>query len=428
MTFSDLNLNKQLLNALDDMGIETPTRIQEATFSTIMSGRDVIGIAQTGTGKTIAYLLPLLRLWKFSKERHPQILIIVPTRELVEQVLETAQQLTEYTNAHIVGVYGGKNIKRDIESVEMGCDVLVATPGRLIDLCLKGALKLKNARKLVIDEVDEMLELGFRHQLLHIFDLLPKRRQNLLFSATMTEQVEELIEEYFNLPEVIEAAPVGTPLENIDQSAYTLPNFKSKVNLLNHLLSSDASMNKVLIFCATKKWADTLYEALEPDHPEQVGVIHSNKTQNYRFRSVSDFASGELRLLIATDIIARGIDISEVSHVVNFDMPETAEGYMHRIGRTGRAGAQGIALSFITEDDAEMRAEIEELMTQQIPDVDIPEEVELTEELLLAEMPTIMMKNQLTKGPQVQLGKAFEAKKRVPSPPKETRKDRKKRY
>jgi len=380
MRFSDFNLNKGLFRALDDLGFDTATHIQAASFSTIMSGRDVIGVAQTGTGKTLAFLLPLLRLWKFRKDRHPQIIIVVP---------------------QTVGVYGGTNIRNQVAAVEAGLDVIVGTPGRLMDLSLKGALNLKYCKKLVIDEVDEMLNLGFRHQLIMLLDLLPAKRQNLLFSATMTEEVHDLIETFFNNPEVIEAAPTGTPLMNISQSAYRIPNFKSKVNLLLHLVQDEETYHKVLVFVSTKKLADILIRAIEEEQGEHSAVIHSNKSQNQRFRSVEEFKSGEKRLLIATDIIARGIDIDGVSHVINFDLPDNPEKYMHRIGRTGRADQDGIAHSFIEEKDKEIHESIEALMNLKITMVDVPEDVEISTELIPYEIPEIKMKNQLTKAPTI---------------------------
>ncbi len=345
ITFDDLNLSGSLRKAISDLNLSHPTTIQSKAFSVIMSGRDVIGLAQTGTGKTYAYLLPSLRLWKYSKERFPQILIIVPTRELVVQVLEEVEKLTTYMNVVAVGAYGGANIKTQIAAIENGCDVVVATPGRLLDLCLKGALKLKSIKRFIVDEVDEMLNLGFLPQLTRVIEYLPKKRQNLLFSATMTEEVEKIIEDFFNRPMKIEAAPMGSPLENINQSVYYVKNFNTKVNLLKDILTDHTEFNKVLLFIGTKKLADRLLESLELAYPEQVGVIHSNKSQNFRFNAVNKFTSGDYRVLIATDIVARGIDVSEVSHVVNFDVPEEAENYIHRIGRTGRADLKGNAIT-----------------------------------------------------------------------------------
>lgn len=369
------------------MGLVQPTPIQVKAFSTIMSGRDVIGVAQTGTGKTYAYLLPLLRLHKFSKERHPRVLIIVPTRELVLQVVEEIEKLSAYLSVRGVGVYGGTNMNTQRKEVEAGVDFLVATPGRLYDLAISRSLRLKNIKKLVIDEVDQMLDLGFRPQLNNILDLLPERRQNLLFSATMTDEVAKIIETYFNNPEKIEADLTGTPVEKIDQSAYTAPNFYTKTNLLKYLLEKEEAMVKVLVFVRTKRLADRLFEQLEPDYKEALGIIHSNKAQNFRINTVRSFHAGEIRVLIATEIIARGLDVSEVSHVINFDAPEVSENYIHRIGRTGRADKRGNAITFFKEEEQEIKAAIEALMKRKIPVLPLPEEIEIIEELVPEEIP-----------------------------------------
>ena len=387
MTFSDLNLSKPLLNALEDLGYQHPTSIQQKVFSVIMSGRDVCGIAQTGTGKTIAYLLPCLRQLTFSKTRNPQMLIIVPTRELVLQVVESIKGLTTYMTLQTIGVYGGVNMNTQRAEVEKGFDILVATPGRLYDLVLGGALRLNTIKKLVIDEVDEMLDLGFRSQLRNILDLLPAKRQNLLFSATITEEVDTLMNTYFNHPERIEAAPTGTPVEKIDQKAYDVPNFNTKVNLLELLFHHHPDMTKVLIFVSTKQLADQLYEQLAEKFPGRTGVIHSNKDQNNRFNTVNKFKSGEYTTVIATDIIARGLDVAEVSHVINFDIPEVPENYIHRIGRTGRADEKGIAITFITPKEKELQAGIESLMNYTIPMVPLPDDLSISEILTEDEKP-----------------------------------------
>lgn len=392
MTFDDLNLNTPLLSALDDLGYTNPTTIQRKVFSVVMSGRDVCGIAQTGTGKTFAYLLPCLRQWKFSKDKNPQVLIIVPTRELVAQVVEAVKALSSYTSLIVTGVYGGANINTQKLEVEKGADVLVATPGRLYDLAVNGAFKTKSIKHLVIDEVDEMLNLGFRTQLKNILDLLPAKRQNLLFSATITEEVEVLIAAYFNNPVRVEAAPTGTPLENIIQTAYEVPNFYTKVNLLELLLATSREMTKVLVFVATKKLADELYEQLEEKFPGTAGVIHSNKEQNHRFNTVKQFQEGNYRFIIATDIVARGIDIAEVTHVINFDMPEVPENYIHRIGRTGRADKMGIAITFITEQEKERQAAVESLMNFTIPITPLPSDLVISSILTEEEKPKVYMK------------------------------------
>ncbi|MCE7060949.1 DEAD/DEAH box helicase [Dyadobacter sp. CY343] len=411
MTFEELNLTKPLLNALQDSGYTTPTTIQHKVFSVMMSGKDVCGIAQTGTGKTIAYLLPTLRQLEYSKDRLPQLLILVPTRELVVQVVEEVRKLATYLTLEVVGVYGGGNIKVQMAELHQGADVVVATPGRLYDLALNGSLKTKAIKKLVIDEVDEMLNLGFRTQLKNILDLLPQKRQNLLFSATLSQDVENLMQEYFNSPVRVEAAPAGTPLDNIEQYAYEVPNFYTKVNLLDLLLEEHEEMNKVLIFVATKKLADQLYNQLEVGYLNKIGVMHSNKEQNHRFNTIRQFHDGTFRLLIATDIIARGLDIAEVSHVFNFDIPESPENYIHRIGRTGRADCKGVAISFITEKEKEFQEEIEALMEFKIPMVPLPENLKISEILTPDEEPKIYMKDVLFKAPKREdVGPAFHEK------------------
>ena len=411
MTFADFNLNKSLLNALDEMGLTTPTPIQERVFSVVMSGRDVCGIAQTGTGKTIAYLLPCLRQFVFAKERTPQIIVLVPTRELVVQVVETAKKLSAYINLTVVGVYGGVNFKPQTAEVQQGCDLLVATPGRLVDLLSSGAVKTKTVKKLVIDEVDEMLNLGFRTQLKIILDLLPPKRQNLLFSATITPDVEQLIEAFFNAPVRVEAAPVGTPLTGISQMAYPVPNFNTKINLLQLLLERDNTMSRVLVFVSTKAFADVLFDEMDERFTGGVGVIHSNKAQAKRFEAVNQFQDGAIRLLIATDIVARGIDVANVSHVINFDLPEEPESYIHRIGRTGRADKKGIAIAFITDAEQDRQTAIETLMNYPIPMVPTPADLLISPVLIAEEQPKVNMKTIEVKRPKrEEVGPAFHEK------------------
>ena len=392
MTFQDLNLNTPLLRAVEELGFKEPTTIQHRVFPIVMSGRDVCGIAQTGTGKTFAYLLPCLRQWKFDKNKDPQILILVPTRELVVQVVEAVNKLTPYMSVNAVGVFGGVNINTQQIALESGADVLVATPGRLFDLIMNGAFKTKMIKKLVIDEMDEMLNLGFRKQITNILELLPAKRQNLLFSATITEDVEKLMNDYFSAPIRVEAAPTGTPLENIIQNGYDVPNFNTKVNLLELLLSSNEAMTKVLIFAATKALADQLFEQLNEKFPETVGVIHSNKEQNHRFNTVKQFKAGVYKYLIATDVMARGIDVAEVTHVINFDTPDVPENYIHRIGRTGRADKKGISITFVTEKEKVLQKGIETLMKQEIPMLALPDDLEISTILTEDEKPKVRMK------------------------------------
>lgn len=411
LSFKDLKLNNFLQRALDDMGYTTPTTIQEKGYSVMMSGRDVVGIAQTGTGKTLAYLLPALMQWKFNKDKTPQILVIVPTRELVLQVVEEVKQLSKYMSVDVIGVYGGTNINTQKQLVKNGMDVLVATPGRLLDLALTSVLNLKSIKKLVIDEVDEMLNLGFRPQLGRVLDLMAVKRQNLMFSATLTEEVEVFINSHFNNPIKIEAAPTGTPLDSIEQSAFEVPNFNTKVNLLKLMLQTNEDMRKVLVFVSTINLADQLFDLMNEDFEHEVGIIHSKKSQLSRFEAVKLFKDGKHRLLIASDLVARGIDIAEVSHVINFDTPAISENYMHRIGRTGRADKKGQAITFITPQDAEAIEQIETLMNRKIALQTLPESLTIATVLIPEEMPVVRMRNTLGKLPKkIEAGPSFHEK------------------
>ncbi|WP_046743708.1 DEAD/DEAH box helicase [Kordia zhangzhouensis] len=408
-TFQDFDVSKQLQYAIEDLGFETPTPIQEQSFSIIRSGKDVVGIAQTGTGKTFAYMLPLLRDLKFSKQINPRILVLVPTRELVIQVVEQIELFAKYINVRIVGVYGGVNMNTQAQSLQQGADIVVATPGRLYDLVLSRALQLKAIKKLVIDEVDVMLDLGFRYQITNIFELLPEQRQNIMFSATMTDDVNTLIDDFFIAPHKISIAVSGTPLENISQTCYAVPNFYTKVNLLTYLLKDKETYSKVLVFITNKRLADRLFESLQRDFGEEVAVIHSNKTQNYRIRSIENFNTGENRILIATDVIARGLDLDMITHVFNFNTPNYPENYMHRIGRAGRAKAKGNAILFYTEKEKEYKEAIETLMNYEIPQVVFPDAVTISSELAPEEQTKIAEINNPSK--EEGLAKGFHEKK-----------------
>ncbi|MBD3581501.1 DEAD/DEAH box helicase [Flavobacterium selenitireducens] len=378
MAFEQFNLPKSLQKAIDDLGFDQPTPIQEKAFPVIMSGRDMMGIAQTGTGKTFAYLLPLFKLYKFTPTETPKIVILVPTRELVVQVVEEVEKLTKYMSVRALGIYGGVNINTQKTSVYQGIDVLVGTPGRVMDLALDNVLRFDETQKLVIDEFDEMLNLGFRPQITSILAMMKTKRQNILFSATMTDDVDEVLNDYFDFPEEITLAPSGTPLEKIEQLSYSVPNFNTKVNLLKQLLQTDESMERVLVFVNNKKIADMLHEKVDEDFEGQFGIIHSNKSQNYRLHTMADFQEGKLRGLITTDVMARGLDIRNITHVINFEMPELPEQYMHRIGRTGRADASGIAISMVAPREEDIKIEAEMLMDREIDQLELPSEVEIS--------------------------------------------------
>jgi ATP-dependent RNA helicase RhlE len=381
-TFEQFNLPKSVQKAIDDLGFINPTPIQEKSFSVIMSGRDMMGIAQTGTGKTFAYLLPLLKLYKFTPTHTPKIVILVPTRELVVQVVEEVEKLTKYMSVRTIGIFGGVNINTQKKTVYQGCDVLVGTPGRTMDLTLDNVVRFEDTQKLVIDEFDEMLNLGFRTQLTALLAMMPKKRQNILFSATMTEEVDAVLNDYFDYPEEVTLSASGTPLENIKQITYQAPNFNTKVNLLKHLLATNKDMSRILVFVNNKKISDLLHERIEEDFDGEFGVIHSNKSQNYRLSTMASFQEGNLRGLITTDIMARGLDISDITHVVNFEMPEMPELYMHRIGRTGRADATGTAISLVAPREEELKVAVEVLMNMELAIEPFPSEVEISTKLI----------------------------------------------
>lgn len=396
MTFQELNLNTPLLNAINDQGFQNLTPIQKQIYPVVMSGRDAVGIARTGTGKTLAYLLPIFRQLKYSDQKHPRILVIVPTRELVLQVCAEAEKLSKYMNVRIKGVYGGTNINTQKQSVYEGMDLLVATPGRLVDLVYTGVLRVKSIQKLVIDEVDEMLNLGFRAQLINFLDSLPVKRQNLMFSATLTEEVEKLIVDYFEEPEMVAIEDETNSKDQIAEHFYAVPNFYTKVDLLKILLAGD-SFTKVLIFVSTRHMADRIFEMLNTEFPEEIVVLHSNKSQNYRINSLERFKRGDSRILITTDVASRGLDIPDVSHVVNFEVPEIAEDYIHRIGRTGRADKTGVAISLVNEPEMRLLEKIEEFVGRPVQELALPENLKISNVFTEEERPVLFDKDYLTK-------------------------------
>lgn len=392
-TFADFDLPVKILDVLADENLFEPTPIQIKSFSHILSGRDVMGIAQTGTGKTLAYLLPILKQWKYNKTGNPTVLVLVPTRELVVQVAGILENLAQNLTARVIGIYGGKNINTQKLLFKDGCDILVGTPGRVMDLAIDNAISLKEVKQLVIDEFDEMLNLGFRPQLTHIFEMMKNKRQNILFSATMTENVDAMLEEYFSGPIEISLAKSGTPLEKIEQIAYKVQNFNTKINLLENLLESNDDLSKILIFCNNKKHADYLFTKIDEFFPGEFDVIHSNKSQNYRLRAMRNFEKEDLRGIITTDIMARGLDISNITHVINFEISEIPEQYIHRIGRTGRAEKDGISFSFVTADEEKSLLEIEVLMNKEITLQDFPQDVAINPVKIASEKDEVIMKD-----------------------------------
>ena len=405
--FDDINLQKFLAKGLHELGLIQPTPIQKEAFPVIRSGSDVVGISQTGTGKTLAYLLPILQDLKFSKQITPRVLVLVPTRELVVQVVEAVEQLTKFMEIRVYGAYGGVNINTQKQEVVDGIDVVVATPGRLYDLAVSYAIPLKDVRKLVIDEVDVMLDLGFITQLKNIFDILSEARQNIMFSATMTDEVDELIDTFFKSPKRIAIAVSGEPLKNINQTCYSVKNFFTKINLLKYILRDKKVFTKVVVFVSSKKLADRLYDLIAISG---VGIIHSNKSQNARIETIELFDEGDYRILIATDIIARGLDFHKVTHVINFDVPSFPENYIHRIGRSGRAEEKGNSILFYTDKEEENKLEIEQLMNFEIPEIDFPNDVEESQQLLAEEKERPNLRQSKNRETKREVGAAFHEK------------------
>ncbi len=379
-TFADLKITRQFLNAIEDLGFDQPTPIQIKAIPAIRSGQHVIGIAQTGTGKTAAYMLPVLQKIKYAQGTAARCVILVPTKELVVQVTEQVEQLTKYTDIRTEGIYGGVGRKSQAKSVNEGVDVLVSTPRRLLELYEFENVMLRKVEVLILDEADRMMDMGFMPQINTLLDIIPTKKQNLLFSATFSPRVEELSWNFMDFPVKIEVTPEATPVETVEQVRYDVPNFQTKLNLLAHLLEDEEVFHRIIIFTKTKSAADRVYKRLSKgDNKEHVRLIHSNKGQNTRINSFNDFKEGSVRILVSTDVMARGIDIKEVSHVINFDVPSVHEDYVHRIGRTGRAFRTGAAITFVTKSDKYHLLKIEEKIRMFIPMEELPSEVEVTE-------------------------------------------------
>lgn len=376
-SFESFNLNKQLLNAVADLNFSAPTEIQQKAIPIILAGQEIIGIAQTGTGKTAAYLLPLLMKIKFAQGDEPRAVILAPTKELTLQIAEHAAQLAKYTDLRILPLYGGVGPKTQIEMLRQGIDIIISTPGRFTELYQKGELFTKQVRMLVLDEADRMMDMGFMGQLRKILEVLPIKRQNLLFSATFSERVEKLSSEFLEFPVKVEITPQATTAKQVEQELYHVPNIKTKINFLEHLLQDTESFNRVMIFTRTKESADNVFNFLERKGFGPVKVIHSNKGQNSRINAVNEFKDGQLRILVSTDVTARGIDVVKVSHVINFDVPAFHEDYVHRIGRTGRAFQEGKAITFATPAEYYHIDKIEILIREKVPLKPLPPGLEI---------------------------------------------------
>lgn len=374
-TFEELKLTRQYLNAIEDAEYSTPTEIQIKAIPRILAGQDVIGIAQTGTGKTAAYLLPLLQTLKYTQGNEARCLILVPTKELVVQVERSLAVLATYTDLRWVALFGGIGPKAQIEKLNAGVDLIIATPGRFLELYAKGEIAVKKIKHVVLDECDRMMDMGFWPQLREVQEKLPQKKQQLLFSATFPEKVERLADNFLLFPTRIEVTPQATPASTVQQLLYEAGNFRTKLSLLEFLLR-DESLKRVLVFVSTKEFASNIFKYFERKPIGEMRLLHSNKAQNARMNAIDDFKSGDVRLLISTDVSARGIDVFEVSHVINFNIPTHYEDYVHRIGRTGRAFKTGVAISFMDQSEAYHIRKIQQLIKQTITRLPLPEGAE----------------------------------------------------
>jgi ATP-dependent RNA helicase RhlE len=348
MPFSSLGLSPQILQAISEAGYTEPTPIQTAAIPPIIAGHDLIGIAQTGTGKTAAFTLPILTLLAGETAPGTKVLILAPTRELVVQIEENVMAYAKHLPLKIGKVYGGVSERQQIKALRAGCDIIIATPGRLLDLMGQRFGDFRGLRHLILDEADRMLDMGFLPAIRKVVQAMPKKRQTLLFSATLSKQIEALTHEYQHQPKTVQIGRRSNPAETITQFVYEVP-IHLKQALLNHLLK-DPAFDTVLVFTRTKNGADRVARKLTATGVT-CATLHANRSQNQRLKALADFKSGAVRVLVATDIASRGIDVDGISHVINYDFPMHVEDYVHRIGRTGRAQAIGDALSFVTPDD-----------------------------------------------------------------------------
>jgi ATP-dependent RNA helicase RhlE len=378
-SFSDFKLNKQLWNAIADAGFTEPTLIQQKAIPLILQGHDVLGIAQTGTGKTAAYLIPLIYKIKFAQGQDPRLLIVVPTHELALQVNEHFKLLASYTDLRSVALVGGTGMKSQKDALKNGVDVIIATPGRLMDLYLSSHLNLRSVFYFVLDEAERLLDMGFKRQISRMLDVMPRKRQNLLFSATWNEKVKLITEDFLVGPVEIRIEPEVKIVKSVSQKVFFVPNLKTKINLLEHLFNNPA-FSKVMIFCKTKSTASNITKYIARKHGEdKVRLIHGNKDQNTRLNAMKMFSEEKIPFLVATDVASRGIDIKDVTHVINFDIPLVYEDYIHRIGRAGRAKSIGDSITFCSPNDEYHLKKIQKLIGQKIPVFEIPPDVEIAE-------------------------------------------------
>ncbi|HEX4376382.1 MAG TPA: DEAD/DEAH box helicase [Steroidobacteraceae bacterium] len=369
MSFSDLGLAPELLRALDERGYAQPTPVQKQGIPAVLTGSDLMAAAQTGTGKTAAFVLPILQRLNAPLGTAPRALVLAPTRELAAQIAESARIYSRYTKLRTAVVFGGVGINPQIDTLRHGCDLLIATPGRLLDLASNRQADLRSVQCLVLDEADRMLDMGFIRDIRRILALLPKSRQNLMFSATFSDDIRSLAHGLLRNPTHIEVAPRNTTAERVEQQVYKVPK-EHKRHLLAHLIE-DGNWHQVLVFTRTKHGANRLTQQLE-SHGIRSAAIHGNKSQAARVRALADFKANKVIALVATEVAARGLDIKELPHVVNYELPNVPEDYVHRIGRTARAGASGRAVSLVSVDEAPLLRDIERLLRKPLPVVALP--------------------------------------------------------
>ena len=366
MTFNELGLQSNILKAVAEKGYTKPSVIQEKAIPLVLKGKDLLASAQTGTGKTAGFTLPMLQLLansKHPKYRPIRALILTPTRELAAQIQENILAYSKYIDVKSTVIFGGVKPQKQIDAIRRGVDILVATPGRLLDLENQGKLSLKRVEFLVLDEADRMLDMGFQRDINKILALLPNKRQNLLFSATFSKEIKALASKFLHQPEMVEAAPQNSTVAKIIQKAYRTDK-SAKTNLIIKLIK-DGNWQQVLVFTRTKHGANKLCKKMIAQGI-QAAAIHGNKSQGARTKALAGFKDGSIRILVATDIAARGLDIPLLPHVINFELPNIAEDYVHRIGRTGRAGANGEAISLVSSDEVAYQIAIEKLLKQKL--------------------------------------------------------------
>ena len=375
MTFSDLKVTRQYLDALEDMGISEPTEIQSKAIPRIRAGQDVIGIAQTGTGKTLAFLLPLMAMLSHAQGQGPRCVILTPAKELALQIAEVAKRLAARTDLRVEVVYGGVGHRAQQARLEEGCDLVVATPGRFMELYLRQAFQTGSIAHLVLDEADRMMDLGFMPQLRKLLEILPTKRQNLLFSATYPPKTEAMAGEFLLWPTRVEASPQSTPVETVIQSGYRADNFGTKLNLLSSLLTALPEETQALLFVREKDQAERIGQRIAQAVTPSVRTLHANKGQNSRIHAMDQFKEGELRFLVATDVASRGIDVPQLDLVINVTVPRDPHDYIHRIGRTGRAKREGRAITMIDPSERAALQRIEELLGTTLSIAPLPEDI-----------------------------------------------------